>query len=371
MIPLQMVDLQSQYKRLKPEIDNAIFNVIESAAFIKGPQVEEFEQNLAAYLGVKHVIACANGTDALMLALMALGLKPGDEVIVPSFTFIATAETVAFLGLTPVFADVEPDTFIIDAKNLKKLISPRTKAIIPVHLFGQCANMTELLGIADKYGLDIIEDAAQCLGANFYFPCGSAKKAGTLGKIGCTSFFPSKNLGCFGDGGALFTNNDSLAEKLRLLANHGMKLRYQYESTGINSRLDTIQAAILNVKLAHLDDFNKARQQAAKFYDMALSEINDIEIPVKAKFSTHVYHQYTLKIKKGQRDALKKHIDEKSIPSMVYYPQPLHLQKVFANYAGNLPVTESLCSQVLSLPMHTELNENQLEYICNGIKSFF
>jgi UDP-2-acetamido-2-deoxy-ribo-hexuluronate aminotransferase len=373
MKPIQMVNLHTQYEAIKPEIDQAIAAVLDSTAFIKGKQVGQFENELAAYLNVKHVITCANGTDALMISLMALGLQPGDEVITPSFTFIATAETIAFLNLKPVFVDVEPNTFNISIDGIKKAITSKTKAIIPVHLFGQCANMTEIRRIAEKHKLFIIEDAAQSLGADYFYACGTPNKAGTLGTIGCTSFFPSKNLGCFGDGGAMFTNNDELAEKLRMISNHGMKVKYYHDCLGVNSRLDTIQAAILSVKLKYLNQYNQSRQKAAEYYQNALKGIKEIIIPEQSKFSTHIYHQYTLRISNGKRDALKQHLESNGIPIMIYYPVPLHLQKVFGNLnykTGNLPISEQLCSEVLSLPMHTELSDDQLEFITTEIKNF-
>lgn len=367
-----MVDLQSQYLRLKPEIDQAISEVIDSATFIKGPQVTAFEKELAEYLKIKHVITCANGTDALMLALMALDLKAGDEVVTPSFTFIATAETIAFLGLKPVFADVNPKTFNIDPDHVKRLITSKTKAIMPVHLFGQAADMISLLRISEKYNIPIIEDNAQAIGSTYSFPCGTPHKTGTFGKIGCTSFFPSKNLGCFGDGGALFTNDDALAEKTRLLSNHGMKTRYYHDAIGVNSRLDTLQAAVLLVKLKHLDDFNTRRQQAADFYDKAFTKIKGIEIPARTKESKHIFHQYTLKITNGKRDALKQYLEDAGIPVMIYYPIPLHQQKAFSGVSPvSLKQSELLSQQVLSLPMHSELNEEQLQYISQKIVSFF
>lgn len=374
MRPIKMVDLHSQYLKIKNEIDSAISEVIESSAFIKGPQVKMFEQKLAAYLDVKHVISCANGTDALTIALMALDLKPGDEVITPAFTFIATVETIAFLGLKPVLVDVEPETFNMNCSLLKKLITSKTKAIIPVHLFGQCANMEELLEFSKQHGLYIIEDAAQANGADFIFNDRTRKKAGTIGHIGCTSFFPSKNLGCFGDGGAMFTNDDDIANKLRHITNHGMEKQYYYEMLGVNSRLDSIQAAILNVKLKHLDSYNAARQDAADFYNIVFGKIKDIKTPSKVDYSTHIYHQYTLKTANGKRDALKQHLEKANIPCMIYYPVPLHLQKAFKYLGyneGDLPVSETLSNQVLSLPMHSELDEEQLSYIGKQVGEFF
>jgi len=374
MNPLQMVDLKSQYQRIKLQIDNAIQGVIDNCQFVKGAEVKTFEQELAQYLGVQHAIACGNGTDALQVALMALGLKPGDEVITTDFTFIATVEVIALLGLKPVLVDVDKATFNIDVEKVEKAITPHTKAIVPVHLFGQCANMEPLLKLAEKHGLYVVEDTAQGLGTEYRFSDGTVRKAGTIGTIGCTSFFPSKNLGCYGDGGALFTNDDQLAEQIRCLTNHGMKVRYHHDMIGVNSRLDTIQAAILRVKLPHLDKYNRARQAAAEKYNAALSGIAGLETPVTAAFTTHIFHQYTLKVKNGQRDALKKLLDEQGIPNMVYYPIPLHRQKAFEPYMtenDSFPVSETICGEVLSLPMHTELDDEQIERITSAVKSFF
>jgi dTDP-4-amino-4,6-dideoxygalactose transaminase len=374
MDKIQMVDLQGQYLKIKPEIDAAIAEVVASAKYIRGTQVELFEQNLANYLNIKYVISCANGTDALMLTLMAHDLKPGDEVITPSFTFISTAETIAFLGLKPVFAEVDPKTFNLNPDKLKELITPRTKAIIPVHLFGQCADMTAILRMAEKHKLFIIEDAAQSLGAAHAFPCGTFKKAGSFGQLGCTSFFPSKNLGCFGDGGAVFTNDNHLAEKIRLLANHGMKERYKHEVVGINSRLDTLQAAILDVKLKYLDEYNASRQKAAAFFIDHLKDLKEVELPYLSKNSTHIYNQFTIKVKNNKRDQLKLHLDKNEIPAMIYYPLPLHLQPAFSSFGykdAMLPLTEKLCDEVLSLPMHTELSTEQLQYISSKVIEFF
>lgn len=374
MNPLQMVDLKSQYQRIRPQIDNAIQGVIDSCQFVKGTEVKTFEQELAQYLGVRHAIACGNGTDALQVALMALGLKPGDEVITTDFTFIATVEVIALLGLKPVLVDVDRATFNIDVEKVEKAITPRTKAIVPVHLFGQCANMEPLLKLAEKHSLYVVEDTAQGLGAEYRFSDGTIRKAGTIGTIGCTSFFPSKNLGCYGDGGALFTNDDQLAEQIRSLTNHGMKVRYHHDMIGVNSRLDTIQAAILRVKLPHLDEYNRARLAAAEKYNAALSGIVGLETPATAAFTTHIFHQYTLKVKNSQRDALKKHLDEQGIPNMVYYPIPLHRQKAFEPYVtenDSFPVSETICGEVLSLPMHTELDDEQIERITSAVRSFF
>jgi dTDP-4-amino-4,6-dideoxygalactose transaminase len=372
MEKIQMVDLYNQYLKIKPEIDLAIQNVINSSEFVKGYGVRNFESNLANFLNVKHVIACANGTDALQIALMALELEPGDEVITSPFTFIATAETIALLNLKVVFADVDPETFNIDCKKLENAISHKTKAIIPVHLFGQSADMTEIGKIAEKNKLFIIEDAAQSLGSDYKYACGTSKKTGTIGTIGCTSFFPSKNLGCFGDGGAMFTNDDSIADKLRTIANHGMKVRYYHDLIGVNSRLDTIQAAILNVKLKNLNSFIAARKAAASYYNEKLNGLKSIKIP-KTQFD-HVFHQYTLVVHDDRRNELKSFLDRNSIPSMIYYPVPIHLQKAFSNLGykpGDFPVSEHLSDHVLSLPMHTELSIAQQDHICNSISEFF
>lgn len=373
MQPLTMVDLKSQYEKIKPQVDAAIQSVIDNTQFIKGPEVKQFQDELAGYLGVKHVIACGNGTDALQIAMMALGLKPGDEVITTNFTFIATVEVIALLGLTPVLVDVYPDTYNMDVEALKAAITPKTKAIVPVHLFGQAANMEAIMTVAREHKLFVIEDNAQAIGADYTFADGTIQKAGTIGDIGCTSFFPSKNLGCYGDGGALFTNNDALAERISSIVNHGMKVRYYHDRIGVNSRLDSMQAAILRIKLPQLDTYNKARQQAARFYNEAFKEIPEIQTPAVADFTNHIYHQYSLCIKNGKRDALKKWLDENNIPNMVYYPVPLHQQKAFESYKNDneYPVTEQLCAEVLSLPMHTELEESQLKLITDTVKEFF
>lgn len=374
MNKIQMVDLKNQYQKIKSEVDSSIQSVIDSTAFIKGGIVDEFANNLANFLSVKHVIPCGNGTDALQIAIMSLGLKPSDEIICPSFTFIASAEVIGLLGFRPVFVDVDKDSFNVTAKNIEKAISVKTKAIIPVHLFGQAAPMEEILAIAKKYDLHVIEDTAQAIGADYTFSNGEKKKLGTIGTIGCTSFFPSKNLGCFGDGGAIFTNDDVLAEKMKMIANHGMKVRYHHEVLGVNSRLDSIQAAILNVKLKHLEEYQAARYKAAQVYTEGLKCIEEIETPVEVPYSTHVYHQYTLKIKNGLRDKLKDFLAENNIPAMVYYPIPLHLQKAFlqiARQGDELKVSEELSECVLSLPMHTELDEMQQSYMISKIKEFF
>ena len=336
--------------------------------------VNEFQSELATYLGAKHVVACGNGTDALQIAMMTLGLKPGDEIITTNFTFIATVEVIAILGLKPVLVDVNYNTFNIDIEEIKKAITPKTKAIVPVHLFGQCANMEDIMKIAHENNLFVIEDNAQAIGADYTFKDGTVNKAGTIGHIGCTSFFPSKNLGCFGDGGALFTNDDDIAEKISSIVNHGMKVRYYHDRIGVNSRLDTIQAAVLKVKLPHLDSYCGARQSAAQYYNKAFSKVSEIVTPVIEDYTTHVFHQYTLKIKNGKRDSLKKWLDEKSVPAMIYYPVPLHEQKAFLSYRDNTkayPVTETLINEVISLPMHTELDEEQLEFIVNSVIDFF
>ena len=368
-----MVDLKGQYSRIKPEIDDAIQSVITNTEFINGSAVKNFQKNLEQYLSVKHAVPCANGTDALQIAMMALGLQPGDEVITSDFTFIATVEVIALLGLKPVLADVDKDTFLLTPETIEKLITPKTKAIVPVHLFGQCCDMEKIMAIAEKHNLYVIEDAAQAIGTDFNFSNGRTQKAGTIGHIGCTSFFPSKNLGCFGDGGALFTNNDELASMLRSVANHGMKVRYYHDHIGVNSRLDTIQAAILDIKLKYLDGYNKARQKAASFYDEAFKNNPKIKVPSRVENSTHIFHQYTLILKDINRDALKNHLQEKGIPAMVYYPVPMHMQNAY-KYLGytevDFPVSEGLCKTVISLHMHTELDVQQLEYIASSINNF-
>ncbi len=367
-----MVDLKGQYLNIKSEVDNAIQSVIDRTQFIKGSDVKEFEQNLAEYLQVKHVISCANGTDALQIAMMALELKPGDEVIVPVFTYIATAEVMGLLGLVPVMVDVDPNTFCIDVNQVTAKITSRTKAIAPVHLFGQCANMEELMKVAVSNNLYVIEDTAQAIGANYTFKNGDVKSAGCIGDIGTTSFFPSKNLGCYGDGGAMFTNDDKLAEKIRMICNHGQKVQYVHDVIGVNSRLDTIQAAILNVKLARLREYEKARNKAAESYDSILGDCDWLEIPGRNPQSTHVFHQYTMKISGGKeiRDNLRKSMADKGIPTMIYYPIPLHLQKAFATEGignGSFSVSEILCGTVLSLPIHTEMTHEMVDYICKEL----
>jgi UDP-2-acetamido-2-deoxy-ribo-hexuluronate aminotransferase len=374
MREIHMVDLIAQYNKIGDEIDRAIKSVLKSAAFVKGREVKQLEEELEKYLDVKHVISCANGTDALQIAMMALGLKPGDEVITTDFTFIATVEVVALLGLKLVLVDPDENSFNISPENIRKAITPRTKAIVPVHLFGQCANMEEILKIANNHNLFVIEDAAQATGADYVFKDGSVRKAGTIGHIGTTSFFPSKNLGCYGDGGALYTNDDNLAVKLRSIANHGMEKRYYHDNIGVNSRLDTIQAAILNVKLKYLDSFNNTRRKIADLYDEAFEGCPHIRTPERSSFSTHIFHQYTIRVKKEKRQNLKEFLESKSIPSMIYYPVPLHQQTAY-KYLGYdkdaFPVTELLCNEVLSLPMSPDLDQEQVDYINAAILNFF
>lgn len=368
-----MVDLKAQYEKIGSEIDKAIKSVLISTAFIKGPEVKLFEEELQHYMQVKNVVSCANGTDALLLAMKVLGLKPGDEVITTDFTFIATIEVVASLGLKLVIVDPDADNFNISVSELEKAITPRTRAIVPVHLFGQCADMENIMALAKKHDLFVIEDAAQATGADYYFKNGTSKKAGTIGNIGTTSFFPSKNLGCCGDGGALYTNDDEFARKLRSIANHGMKIRYHYDDIGVNSRLDTIQAAILSVKLKYLSVFNEARKAVADFYDSLLEGNEAITLPKREKYSSHIFHQYTIRVRNGRRNELKKFLETKNIPSMIYYPGPLHMQKAY-EYLGynenDFPVTTLLCKEVLSLPMHPEMDSQQLEHITNSILEF-
>ncbi len=368
-----MVDLLSQHKKLEQPIMAAIQQVIESSAFIKGKEVADFEQNLAANMHVNHVIGCANGTDALQIALMSLDLRPGDEVIVPAFTYVATAEVIALLGLTPVMVDVDEGTFNISLTGIAQTITSRTKAIIPVHLFGQCSDMEPLMKLAEAHHLWVIEDNAQSLGATYTFSNGITKKTGTIGHIGCTSFFPTKNLGCMGDGGALMTDDPALAEKIRMIANHGQRKKYYHEVVGFNSRLDTLQAAILNVKLAHLDEFLGARQKAGAFYQKALQNFEYGTLPVSLPNASPTYNQFTLKIKDGLRDQLKNFLAQNGIPSMIYYPLPLYRQEAFSKYVPEgfcLPVSEKLCESVLSLPIHTEMTEEELDYISETILRF-
>jgi len=367
---IQMVDLKGQYHKIKEEIDSKVIEVFESSQFINGKEVKLFAEDLVEFHNVKNVITCANGTDALQIALMALGLQQGDEVIVPVHTYVATAEVIALLKLKPVFIDVNPGTFTIDINQIKNKITPNTKAIVPVHLYGQCADMETLLNIAKQYKLFVVEDTAQAIGAEYKFSDGTIKKAGTMGDIGTLSFFPSKNLGCYGDGGALLINDNKLAEKARMIANHGQSIKYHHDIIGCNSRLDTIQATILRVKLKYLTKYTKERNKVADFYDNELQKITGIEIPERALNSSHVFHQYTVKIKKN-RDLLKEKLANKGIPSMIYYPIPLHLQKAYINLneeKENFPITEMLSKQVLSLPIHTEMNKTQLNYIINTIK---
>jgi dTDP-4-amino-4,6-dideoxygalactose transaminase len=374
MREIQMVDLRAQYEKIGSEIDHAIKEVLLSTAFIKGPDVKLFEEELQEYMGVKHVVSCANGTDALYLAMMVLGLKPGDEVITTNFTFIATVEVVALLGLKPVIVDPEPGTFNISVEAVRKAITAKTKAIVPVHIFGQCAEMEGIMELAKKHDIFVIEDAAQATGADYLFKNGTTKKAGTIGHIGTTSFFPSKNLGCYGDGGALYTNDETLAGKLRSIANHGMKVRYQYDNIGVNSRLDTILSALLRVKLKHLSKFNKTRKEVADFYDEAFARCRSISVPERASYSSHIFHQYTIKVGNNKRDELKKFLESRKIPSMVYYPAPLHVQKAYSYLGYNdndFPVTTSLCKEVLSLPMHPDMEKDQLDYITTNVLEFF
>lgn len=368
-----MVDLMTQYQHIKSEVDTAILDVIEKAQFINGPEVNLFQEELENYLNVKHVIPCANGTDALQIALMALGLKPGDEVITPSFTYIATTEVIALLGLKPVFVEVDKDTFCIDVNAIEAAITPKTKAIVPVHLYGQAAEMDALLAIAKKHNLYVVEDNAQAIGCDYNHADGSVSKTGTMGDIGCTSFFPSKNLGCYGDGGALYTNNDELAAKIKMIANHGQSKRYFHDVVGCNSRLDSIQAAILRIKLRRLDDYNKKRGEVAAYYDNFFSKIPGIKIPGRNSKSTHVFHQYTLTLEGIDRDALNAYLASKDIPSMIYYPVPAHRQKMFAEFGSEsteLKITDWLTERVISLPIHTEMEQEQLETICNAIAAF-
>ena len=373
MKKIKMADLHAQYLRIKPEIDDSIQEVLDSTAFIQGPQVNQFANSLATYLNSKFVIPCANGTDALQIAMMALGCKPEDEVILPVHTYVATAEVIALLGLKPVFTEVDAKTFNLDVSKLEEKITDKTFAIVPVHLYGQCADMEPILALAKKHSVHVIEDVAQALGSVYTFSNGERKRAGTMGTIGCTSFFPSKNLGCFGDGGAIFTQDTELADKIKMISNHGQKIKYHHDIIGVNSRLDTLQAAILDVKLKYLDDYEKRRNDAAKFYDRELGSLPFIEIPSRANYSTHVFHQYTIKTKGIDRDKLKSYLESKGIPTMIYYPVPLHLQNAYASAeypAGTFPLTEELSKTVLSLPIHTEMDDAQLSYICTAIKNF-
>jgi UDP-2-acetamido-2-deoxy-ribo-hexuluronate aminotransferase len=367
---IQMVDLKSQYEKIKTEVDAGIQDVISNTAFINGPAVKEFQADLEHYLNVKHVIPCANGTDALQIAMMALDLKPGDEVITASFTYVATAEVIGLLGLTPVLVDVYEDTFDINIEAIEKAITSKTKAIVPVHLFGQCADMERIMALAKKHNLFVIEDVAQAIGADYTFSDGKKVKAGTIGTIGCTSFFPSKNLGCYGDGGAIYTNDDVLAKKLRMIAHHGQSVQYVHDVLGVNSRLDTIQAAVLKVKLKHLDEYATARNKAADYYDNAFANHPKLKTPVRAKNSTHVFHQYTLRLVEVDRKLLREQLAERGIPAMIYYPIPLHEQNAYKSdrfKKEDFPITEKLCATVLSLPMHTEMDEDMLKYITDNV----
>ncbi len=373
MTNLPLVDLMGQYKKIEQEIDHAVLDVIKSGAYINGPEVKAFAEDLQNYLDVKHVIPCANGTDALQIAMMALGLKPGDEVITPSFTYIATAEVIALLGLKAVFVDVNIDTYNIDPSEVRKAITDKTKAIVPVHLYGQCAEMEELLAISKEFNIPLVEDTAQAIGSDYTFSNGKVQKAGTIGAVGTTSFFPSKNLGCFGDGGAMFTNDDELASKLRMIANHGQSKRYYHDLIGCNSRLDSIQAAILRIKLRHLDAYSEARRKAAHHYSSEFQKIEGILPPYEASYSSHGYHQYTMRLHGIDRTALQDHLTEHGIPSNIYYPVPVHKQKGFEGkfeQVGTLPNTMQLTEEVLSLPMHTEMDDKTLNYITNSIKEF-
>lgn len=367
-----MVDLMAQYAHIQDEIDQAVLDVVKSSKYINGPEVHKFSDSLSQYLGGAHVIPCANGTDALQIALMGLGLKPGDEVITATFTYVATAEVIALLGLKPVLVDVHPETFLIDVDAVEKAITERTKAIVPVHLFGQCADMERLNALAEKHQLYIVEDTAQAIGSEVTMSNGKRMKAGTIGHIGCTSFFPSKNLGCFGDGGAMFTRDQALADRLKKIANHGQSVQYYHDIVGVNSRLDSIQAAILNVKLPHLDSYNQRRREAAHRYNQLLTTQTKVNTPVEVGYSTHVYHQYTLILDPSvDRDGLKQYLSEQGIPAMIYYPVPLHEQKAYLQEGdARFPATESLCKHVISLPMHSELTVEQQEHIVNHINQF-
>lgn len=374
MNPIQMVDLRTQYDRIKSEVDQAIQNVLNSTAFINGPEVKLFGEELAEYTGAKYVIPCANGTDALQIAMMALDFKPGEEVIVPTFTYVATVEVIALLGLKPKFVDVLLDTYELDPAGLEKALGPKVVGIVPVHLYGQCSNMEYILEFAKKHGLKVIEDTAQAIGAVYTFSDGKKAQAGTMGDVGTTSFFPSKNLGCFGDGGAMFTNNSELAEKLRMIANHGQKKKYYHDSIGVNSRLDTLQAAILRVKLQHLNSYSASRNEVADRYDQAFENHPNIRPPKRAANSTHVFHQYTVQVEGASRDELKDYLQTKGVPSMVYYPVPLHLQNAYLEFGyqfGDFPVAEMLCKKVLSLPIHTEMKTADQEYIIQSVLDFF
>lgn len=372
---IQMVDVKGQYKKIKTAVDKAVLDVIESGAFINGPAVNAFQLHLEQYLGAKYVVPCANGTDALQIALMALGLEPGDEVIVPAFTYVATAEVIALLRLIPVMVDVDPGTFNVTAEIIEKAITPNTKAIVPVHLFGQSCDMEPIMEVANRHHLYVVEDNAQAIGADYTFSNGTRSKTGTIGHIGCTSFYPSKNLGAFGDGGALYTNDEGLAKKCKMIANHGQVRRYYHDEIGVNSRLDSIQAAILDIKLNHLDEYALARQVAAAYYDNALADVDGLQIPARQPNSSHVFHQYTLLVKNGKREALQEYLSAHGVPSMIYYPVPLYEQEAYrGEFSGGvefLEVTDQLCKEVLSLPIHTEMTEEIQHYIIKAVLSFF
>lgn len=370
---IQMVDVRSQYLKIKEEVDAAIHEVIDSCMFINGPAVKRFQASLESYLGVEHVIPCANGTDALQLAMMAVGLRPGDEVILPAFTYVATAEVVALLGLTPVMIDVDPQTFCITAEAVKEAITPKTRAVVPVNLYGQTAELEGIRQLADAHQFYMIEDNAQAIGSDITLADGTSKKSGTIGHIGCTSFYPSKNLGAYGDAGAMYTDDDELAKKLRMAANHGQQQTYKHDTVGCNSRLDSIQAAVLDIKLKHLDSYASARQFVADHYDLAFINTEELDIPYRIANGSHVFHQYTLKVKNGKRDALKEHLAEQGIPSMIYYPIPLYKQEAYKDLTTVtwLPYTESLCEEVLSLPIHTEMTMEQIKYITKAVNGFF
>ncbi len=368
-----MVDLTSQYQKIKPEVDRALEGIMSSAAFINGPEVKSFQAELESYLGVKHVIPCANGTDALQIAMMGLGLKPGDEVITPSFTYIATTEVIALLNLKPVFVDVDDETFCMDPEKLEKAITDKTKAIVPVHLYGQAANMDAIMEIAHRHNVAVVEDNAQAIGSDYHHGNGSSSKTGTIGHIGTTSFFPSKNLGGYGDGGAIFTNDDELASQMRMIANHGQSKRYHHDVVGCNSRLDSFQAAVLRIKLRKLDEYNKARQEVADHYDAFFADFDQVTPPVRADRSNHVFHQYTMKLEGVDRDGLSSFLNEKGIPNGIYYPVPGHRQKMFESFGSDsteLPVTDWLTTRVISLPIHTEMDKEQLDFICAAVAEY-
>ena len=372
MVPIQMVDLKRQYLKIKPEVDAAMANVLDTTAFINGKAVADFTQHLQEYLAVQHVIPCANGTDALQIAMMALGLEPGDEIITPSFTYIATTEVIALLRLKPVFVDVDPHTFCIDASKIRAAITPKTKAIVPVHLYGQSCDMEEIMKIAQEHNLFVVEDNAQAIGATIRFSDGSVHKTGTIGHIGCTSFFPSKNLGCYGDGGAMMTNNALLADRIKMIANHGQSKRYYHDVVGCNSRLDTLQAAVLDIKLRHLDHYNDARRAVAEYYNNAFKNNPKITTPSIAEGNTHVFHQYTMILEDVDRDALQDQLAAVGVPAMIYYPVPAHRQKMFSFLnlpEVDLPVTDWLTHRVISLPIHTEMDQEQLEHIVKHVNN--